>query len=327
MLFAFGAIWVYHFRSSEMYQWLWPRPYTAGETQNASLVSPVDAVLSADLDLALLRLEGPPPRIPEREPAEPESQGAGALSVEQELATADLPLEEGASADGGDGAGGRDAGPSGEETLKLQDPPSLTDAENSHEAVGGEGGEAGEAGSGEQGTAEEQGGGQPGGPDVLAYEEFTYKVEKGESLWRIAEKFLGSGSRYRELLELNQEAFRGKNTDRIPEGAEIRIRRPVQKEPLKISAVEADTSVEENSARGTPVRGGRKVTLHTVKRNENLKKIAERYYPGNMEGWRTIYEANRDLLASAGKLTEGQVLRIPVSPASAKYQRKTTDSR
>lgn len=31
----------------------------------------------------------------------------------------------------------------------------------------------------------------------------TYKVEKGDTLWSIAKKFLGDGNRYREIVSLN----------------------------------------------------------------------------------------------------------------------------
>lgn len=32
---------------------------------------------------------------------------------------------------------------------------------------------------------------------------FTYKVKKGDSLWLIAEKQLGDGNRYREIMTIN----------------------------------------------------------------------------------------------------------------------------
>ena len=34
-----------------------------------------------------------------------------------------------------------------------------------------------------------------------------YTVREGDSLWQIAQKFLGDGSRYKEILELNADVL------------------------------------------------------------------------------------------------------------------------
>jgi nucleoid-associated protein YgaU len=48
-----------------------------------------------------------------------------------------------------------------------------------------------------------------------------YVIEKGDTLWAIATKFLGSGNRYPEIFEANKEVI--KDPDLIYPGQKIRI--------------------------------------------------------------------------------------------------------
>ena len=50
---------------------------------------------------------------------------------------------------------------------------------------------------------------------------------------------------------------------------------------------------------------------YTVKHNDNLSKIAEKYY-GTQSGCNVIYEANKDQIKSANLIYEGQELTIPL---------------
>ena len=58
-------------------------------------------------------------------------------------------------------------------------------------------------------------------------------------------------------------------------------------------------------------REDRKGVYHTVRRSETLQRIAHRYFPEDADGWRTIFAANKDRLASPDLVLEGQVLAIP----------------
>lgn len=49
----------------------------------------------------------------------------------------------------------------------------------------------------------------------------TYTVKKGDCLWRIAQKFLGKGSRYSEIYNLNRDKI--KNPNLIYPGQKLRI--------------------------------------------------------------------------------------------------------
>jgi LysM repeat protein len=52
-------------------------------------------------------------------------------------------------------------------------------------------------------------------------EETYYVIEKGDSLWKIAAKFLGNGNRYPEIFEANREVIL--DPDKIFPGQKIRI--------------------------------------------------------------------------------------------------------
>jgi len=52
-------------------------------------------------------------------------------------------------------------------------------------------------------------------------EEQYYVIEKGDTLWAIAKKFLGSGNRYPEIFEANREVII--DPDKIFPGQKIRI--------------------------------------------------------------------------------------------------------
>ena len=52
-------------------------------------------------------------------------------------------------------------------------------------------------------------------------EEIYYVIEKGDTLWAIAKKFLGNGNRYPEIFEANREVII--DPDKIFPGQKIRI--------------------------------------------------------------------------------------------------------
>lgn len=58
-------------------------------------------------------------------------------------------------------------------------------------------------------------GSQVGGDDEF------YVVQKGDSLWKIAEKAYGNGSKYTKIVEVNREVI--KDADKIFPGQKIRI--------------------------------------------------------------------------------------------------------
>jgi nucleoid-associated protein YgaU len=63
--------------------------------------------------------------------------------------------------------------------------------------------------------------GASGGETPVARRERTHKVVDGDTLVRLAERYLGSGNRYREILEANRDVL--PNPDILPIGVVLRI--------------------------------------------------------------------------------------------------------
>lgn len=112
----------------------------------------------------------------------------------------------------------------------------------------------------------------------------VYTVEKGDSLWKIAEKFYGSGTYWRKLYEDNADIIH--DPDRIYAGQEIII-----------------YLTQEASSAGEG-------TYYTVEAGDTLWKIARKLY-GRGWRWRRIYEANTDKIKNPEYIYAGQVLFIP----------------
>ncbi len=54
-----------------------------------------------------------------------------------------------------------------------------------------------------------------------SYEVTYYEIQKGDSLWKIADKFYGDGNKYKKIFEDNREVI--KDPDKIFPGQKIRI--------------------------------------------------------------------------------------------------------
>lgn len=90
-------------------------------------------------------------------------------------------------------------------------------------------------------------------PQPPSQEYFIYEVKSGDSLWKIAEQYLGSGTAYRTIMEIN-----GLTSDRIYPGMQLKI-------PANGDTGNGDTG----SSNPAPV-----LREYTVKRGDSLWKIA-----------------------------------------------------
>lgn len=112
-------------------------------------------------------------------------------------------------------------------------------------------------------------------PQNVNSDMILYRINAGDTLWKIAERFLGQGPRYEEIMRLN-----GLTTDMIYPG-----------QILKIPA-------EQNMAMQT----------YTVQEGDTLWKIAQNFL-GNGNRYNEIMSLNN---LNSGALRIGQSLKIPL---------------
>ena len=107
----------------------------------------------------------------------------------------------------------------------------------------------------------------------------TIVVQRGDSLWKIAERTLGRGSRWREVLAANPSVV---SPESLQAGMQLKL-------PVDVRAPRTE-KVKVNAG-------------------DTLTKIAQAQY-GRAGYWRCIAEANPDI-TDANRIFEGQELRLP----------------
>ncbi len=126
----------------------------------------------------------------------------------------------------------------------------------------------------------------------------TYVIREGDTLADIAQKELGSATRWDQLVKLNP----GLDPKRLKIGQTIRL-------TGSSPAVLAEPQAAPAPAAARPVASSAGRT-HTVASGDTLGGIAKKYL-GSITKADAIYEANRDVLKNPDTLRIGQVLRIP----------------
>ncbi|MDD3148506.1 MAG: LysM peptidoglycan-binding domain-containing protein [Candidatus Riflebacteria bacterium] len=127
-----------------------------------------------------------------------------------------------------------------------------------------------------------------------------HTVQSGDSLWRIAQKLLGDGNRYREIIEANKAKYPSleKNPDLIFAGWELEV--PVEKEvkpatdqkptePAKEEATKPEPKVEKENA----VPAEQVTNLPQWSTEEKVKKLQS-----------ALDSANRALLAQKKRIAD-----------------------
>ncbi|WP_270888899.1 LysM peptidoglycan-binding domain-containing protein [Pedococcus sp. 5OH_020] len=145
-------------------------------------------------------------------------------------------------------------------------------------------------------------------PDPATVE---HVVERGETLWSLAERYLGAGSRYTELADLNRDVL-GPNPGFLTVG-----------EVLQVPAAASTTGAHSD----------RQIVGHvvTVHRRDTLSQIAEEEL-GDADRYPEIFQASKDTVQPDGRhlsdpdlILPGWELSIPAvkaaAPATANAQR------
>ena len=120
----------------------------------------------------------------------------------------------------------------------------------------------------------------PAGPSVV-----TYTVESGDSLWKIAQKYYGSGDAWKRIFDAN--------TDKISDPNRIYVG-----QQLTIYITEGNLITTDQG------------TTYVVQSGDSLWKISRKVY-GVGWFWKKIYNANKDKISDPHYLYVGQVLTIP----------------
>lgn len=141
----------------------------------------------------------------------------------------------------------------------------------------------------------------PGVQDEIAEQsgeiisEGEYLIQKGDNLWKIAEKKYNDGYKWTEIAKANKI----NNPGLIEEGQKLIIPGILsQAETVEIKAEET-VSIEPQSN-----------SNYVVVRNDNLWKIAVSHYNDGYQ-WVKIWNANRNVLNHPDRLEIGMTLILP----------------
>lgn len=119
----------------------------------------------------------------------------------------------------------------------------------------------------------------------------TYTVQPGDTLSKIAKKYLGNASLWRKIYEDNKATIKNPNLIRVG-----------QKLIINLSGNAA------GGAKTTAVSSN--ANTYVVQPGDNLWKIAKKVY-GQRFAWRRIFEANRNVISNPGTIHVGQQLLTP----------------
>ena len=128
----------------------------------------------------------------------------------------------------------------------------------------------------------------------------THEVKRGEFLWSLSERYLGDGSRWREIARANP----GIDPDELSVGQHLRIPAP------------PSTHAEDRDKKD------RADTIR-VDRGDNLSEISEDLY-GSERHWPEIYQSNRDRIDDPDLIEPGQVLRLPDRDQASRPEHQVT---
>ena len=118
----------------------------------------------------------------------------------------------------------------------------------------------------------------------------TYKVAKGDNLWKISEKYYGSGYNYVDIIKENNL----KSPSVLAIGTELTI---PNTEVIKVTVTKPAISIEGDK--------------YTVVKGDSLWKVAVRSY-GDGYKWVEIYGTNKDVVGrNPGLIYAGTELAIP----------------
>ena len=136
----------------------------------------------------------------------------------------------------------------------------------------------------------------------------THTVQQGEDLWKISEKYYGTGYNWLDIAKENNIA----NPDQLVAGQEIKIPAVTPKLAQGGVSLSPEPTTQALVTSPTPTTGGQPLKVgknaHKVAKGESLWKIAEIYF---RSGYNWVDIAQENNIANPGLIEEGQELTIP----------------
>lgn len=137
-----------------------------------------------------------------------------------------------------------------------------------------------------------------------------HAVQKGDNLYRLAEKYYGSGSQWKLLADANKDRVGANNT--LREGTRLRIPAGAPAAFTKQSPATAPKPESKKDTRPAAPKADEtriaKARTYTVQKNDTLGEISRRAL-GTSRRWPEIAQLNG--LDEEDLLTPGMVLRLP----------------
>jgi len=150
----------------------------------------------------------------------------------------------------------------------------------------------------------------------------TYQATKDR-----VDQDLTSGNRG-YLVGKSSEPEKERKATRTIQVVEVELRSPVQFEKGK-KAAPKETIIDDSALSGnrgyvTPARSIDEITIeekvtakeymqeYKIKKGDTLQKISREFY-GTTKKWKSIYDANRDVLKAPDKIYPGQTIYIPMA--------------
>ncbi|MEM9065719.1 MAG: LysM peptidoglycan-binding domain-containing protein [Planctomycetota bacterium] len=122
----------------------------------------------------------------------------------------------------------------------------------------------------------------------------SYKVQAGDTLFRLAARYMGSGHRWREIQSLNSEVLKG-STD-LSLGMTLQI--------------PGAPGIEQRPAKGKQPPPTRQRREYKVRPGDTLGEICQREL-GTVKKLQAVLAANSDLISDADDIRVGMVLVLP----------------
>ena len=147
-----------------------------------------------------------------------------------------------------------------------------------------------------------------------------YKAQPGDSLSKLASKYLGSASKANREAIVRANPSLQQNPDKIVAGRTYYLPAPVTTSPdVAVGSASASPQAADGASPATPVAvapasapaaAADNFTWYTVKENDNLWKIAAEQL-GSGNAWTQIRDLNQDVLKGQDRLSPNMRIKLP----------------